>query len=167
LKDHPDIRWIIIGDGRKYAWLQEAMKEHGLSAAMSRVGRVEEAKMPGLFAHADALLVTLRKEPTFALTIPTKVQAYMACGKPIVAALDGEGARIITESGAGIVVPPGDASALADAVLSLSRMPKRDRDVFGQRAVEYSKANFDRDKLIEELVALFFATISRRVEHAR
>ncbi len=55
--------------------------------------------MPRFFALADALLVTLKPEPIFALTIPSKVQAYLACGRPIVAALDGEGARVVREAG--------------------------------------------------------------------
>jgi glycosyltransferase involved in cell wall biosynthesis len=109
--------------------------------------------MPGFFAHADALLVTLRKEPIFAMTIPTKVQAYLASGKPIVAALDGEGARIITQAGAGIAAPSGDPEALAQAVLALYGMSPHERAAIGARALDYSRSHFDRATLIDILVA--------------
>ena len=60
--------------------------------------------------------VTLKRDPIFALTVPGKIQSYMACGKPIIAALDGEGNRLVTESGAGIVSSSEDPAALAKSV---------------------------------------------------
>ena len=68
--------------------------------------------MPRYFALADALLVTLRNQPIFSLTIPAKVQSYLACGKPIIAALDGEGARVVQEAGAGLTAEAGRCSGV-------------------------------------------------------
>ncbi|HWR26537.1 MAG TPA: glycosyltransferase family 4 protein, partial [candidate division Zixibacteria bacterium] len=92
LKDNPDIQWVILGDGRLHRWLDEQVEVRGLRNTVHLIGRHPAETMPRFFALADALLVTLKKEPIFSLTIPSKVQSYLACAKPVIAALDGEGA---------------------------------------------------------------------------
>src|SRR5262249_3969079 len=103
------------------------------------------------FAQADVMLVTLRREPIFALTIPGKVQSYLASGRPIVAALDGEGARIILEGGAGLVCPAQQPQALAGGGVTLPDTPKEDREQMGRRGAEYYAAHFDRAMLLDQL----------------
>jgi glycosyltransferase involved in cell wall biosynthesis len=107
--------------------------------------------MPEFFAAADALLVTLKPEPIFALTVPAKVQAYLAAGRPIIASLDGEGARIIAESGAGLVAKAGDAAELASRVLEMRALSPAERDAMGCRGREYGRANFDREVVLGRL----------------
>jgi glycosyltransferase involved in cell wall biosynthesis len=107
--------------------------------------------MPRFFALTDAMLVTLKDDAVFALTVPSKVQSYLACGRPIVAALDGEGARVIAEAGAGVAVKAGDTAALADAVLRLYRMPAPEREAMGSRGRDYFERNFERSMLISRL----------------
>lgn len=114
-----DVEWLIVGDGRMRPWLESEIARRGLGARVRLLGPRPVAEMPALFAQADAMLVTLRKDPIFALTAPAKLQAYLACAKPIVAALDGEGARIVAQSGAGIAAPAGDAAALAAAAAAM------------------------------------------------
>ncbi len=113
LKDHPDIHWVILGDGRMFPWVKEQVQTRGLNESIHLLGRHPAETMPRFFALSDALLVTLRKEPIFALTIPSKVQSYLACAKPIIAALDGEGSRIIDEAGTGITCGAENPNALA------------------------------------------------------
>jgi glycosyltransferase involved in cell wall biosynthesis len=115
------------------------------------MGRYAPETMPAFFAQADVMLVTLKRDPAFALTLPGKVQSYMACGRPIVAALDGEGGRLITESGAGVSVPAEDADALAESILAMYRMPKEEREAMGRRGKEYCEANFEREMLIDRM----------------
>jgi glycosyltransferase involved in cell wall biosynthesis len=117
------------------------------------LGSFPAEQMPDFFAHADAMLVSLKTDPVFTLTVPAKVQAYMACGRPIVAMLDGEGARIIAEAGAGIAVSAGNATGLADAVQRLAGMSSTELRRMGEKAVEYNNANFSRDRLFEQLEA--------------
>ena len=107
--------------------------------------------MPRFFALADVMLVTLKDDPIFALTIPSKVQSYFACGRPVLAALDGEGARVVREADAGIAVKAGDAAALADAVLKLHRMPAAEREAMGRRGAEYFGRHFERSLLLSRL----------------
>jgi glycosyltransferase involved in cell wall biosynthesis len=107
--------------------------------------------MPRFFSLADALLVTLKKDPVFAITVPSKIQSYLASGKPIVAALDGEGARVINESGGGVAVPAGAADALAETVLKVYGMPKSDLESMGRLSREYSQRYFERNTLLDKL----------------
>src|SRR5262249_62142895 len=80
-----------------------------------------------------------------------KVQSYLASGRPIVAALDGEGARIILEAGAGVVCPAEQPQALADAVIRLADMPKEDRERMGRRGAGYYAAHFYRAMVLQQL----------------
>jgi glycosyltransferase involved in cell wall biosynthesis len=151
LRDRREIHWVILGDGRQSNWLQEQVSGRGLSHCVHLLGRYPVESMPEWFAQADVLLVTLKKDPVFALTIPSKIQSYLACGRPILAALEGEGARIVEEARAGIVVPAEDASALAKAVLQLSLLPPTDREAMGLNGRRYFLQEFDRDTLVARL----------------
>ena len=151
LREHREIHWIILGDGRQARWVQEEVSKRNLSQCVHLLGRYPMESMPEWFARAEVLLVSLRKDPIFALTIPSKIQSYMACGRPILASLEGEGARIVEEAQAGIVVPPEDASALAKAVLQLSLMRPSERETLGQNGRRYFLQEFDRDTLLVRL----------------
>ena len=151
LKGYLDIQWVIFGDGSRLDWVKEQVKLRELSASFHLKGRYPLEAMPGFFAQADLMLVTLKRDPAFALTVPGKIQSYMACGRPIVAALDGEGRQLITESGSGLSVPAGDVDALADAVLIMYRMPKDQREVMGKRGKRFCETNFEREKLMDRL----------------
>ncbi|MCG3776706.1 MAG: hypothetical protein JW395_3567 [Nitrospira sp.] len=107
--------------------------------------------MLSFYKHADALLVALKREPVFAMTLPGKVQSYLAAGVPILGMLDGEGAAVIAESGAGLACPAGDSRGLADAVLRLAAMPAPERQAMGARGRAFSLQEFDRDRLIDRL----------------
>jgi glycosyltransferase involved in cell wall biosynthesis len=151
LKQEVDIHWVILGDGPKRSWVEERIKARGLEKTVHLLGRYPEQTMPRFFSLADALLVTLKKDPVFALTIPSKVQSYLACGRPIVAALDGEGARVIDESGGGVTVPAGDADALAEVVMKMYEMPKSELERMGRLSREYSEIHFERNTLLDKL----------------
>ena len=149
------IHWVFLGDGRRYAWLEEKIRDYGLEGQVHLLGRKPVEEMPLYFAHADVLLVTLRRDPIFSLTIPSKVQSYLAAGRPILAALDGEGARIIEEAGAGVAVPAEDPRALADAAVKLHGLDEKARFEMGRSGLAYCKREFDRDKLMQDLDVLF------------
>ncbi len=151
LKEHKDIHWVIIGDGRAKAWVEEKVQKKGLSAVFHLIGRHPIEKMPVYFSFADTLLVTLKKDPIFELTIPSKVQSYMACGKPIIAGLGGEGADIIEQSGSGIVCDAENPEMLVEAVLKLYHMPEVDRIQLGTSGRKYFEDNFERSLLVERL----------------
>jgi len=151
LRDYDEIHWLILGDGRVRPWLESEIQKAELKDKMHLLGRFPIEAMPSFFSMADAMLVTLKDEPIFSLTIPSKIQSYLACGRPIVAALDGEGGRVIVESGAGFASPPEDADALAQSVLTMYRMPKEEREAMGKRGKAYCEENFEREMLIDRL----------------
>jgi len=151
LKEYDDIHWVIVGDGRLRPWVEAQIEERGLTKTFHLLGRHPVELMPRFFSIADVMLVTLKKEYIFSLTIPSKVQSYLACAKPIIAAIDGEGARIIKEAGAGIACPAENPYALASAVLKIHRMSNADLHDMGLRGRSYFEQQFERTVLIYRL----------------
>ncbi len=151
LKHEPEIHWLIVGDGRKLAWVREQVKHRDLSGTVYLLGRHPLESMPQFFSQADAMLVSLKSEPIFSLTIPAKIQSYLAYGKPIIAAIDGVGGQIVAEAQAGLTCPAGDAQALADTVLSMSRQPVSERNAMGIRGKAYYAENFERGMLFDRV----------------
>lgn len=150
-RDRADIRWMIVGDGRAAPQVRSEIARLGLGETVVMLGRYPVDRMPAFFAAADALLVSLKAEPIFAMTIPGKVQSYLAAGKPLLGMLDGEGARVIEESGAGLVAPSGDAQALARQAVTLADMPFEDRARMGVNGRRYGEAHFNRGALMTRL----------------
>ncbi len=153
LRDKADIQWIFLGDGADRAKMEQAAQAAGLGDIIHFLGRFPMQTMPHFFACADAMLVTLRPDPIFAITIPSRIQSYLACGRPIIGSLDGEGQRLIVASGAGFSGPAGDPSALADNVLRLFEMSREAREDMGAQGLRYYRSNFDRQVLVQSLEA--------------
>jgi glycosyltransferase involved in cell wall biosynthesis len=151
LRHHRDIHWVVLGEGRMKPWVEQEVKKRGLGGVVHLLGQHPVEAMPLYFALADALLITLRHDALYSMVVPSKLQSYMACAKPVIAALDGEAARIVRESGGGFSVRAEDPDALADAVLRMSRMASEDRVEMGRRNRRYFEAHFERDRLIGEL----------------
>lgn len=151
LREYRDIHWVILGDGRRRKSVAENVKSLGLEDNFHLLGSRPAQSMPGYFALADALLVTLRRKHIFALTIPGKVQSYMACGKPVLAAADGETAQALHESGAGLAAAAEDAEGLAARALELYRMGPDERAQMGSNARAYFQEHFEREKLLDRL----------------
>lgn len=163
LRERADIVWLIVGDGRAAPALRADVERRGLQERVRLLGRFPLERMPSFFAGADALLVSLKADPTFASTIPGKVQSYLAAGVPILGMLDGEGARVILEAGAGLIAPAGDGRALADNVLALANMRREQRAAMGARGKAYGAREFDRGVLIDRLEGY----LAEAAEHAR
>jgi colanic acid biosynthesis glycosyl transferase WcaI len=151
LRERKDIQWIVLGDGRMRAWVEEQVRERGLQNTFHLLGQRPAETMPRYFAQADVLLATLRREPIFAYTIPSKLQSYLACGRPVVAALEGEGGRIVNEAGAGWAVAPEDPHALAQAVIAAAALSAGEREAMGNRGEAYFREHFEREKLLSRL----------------
>lgn len=151
LKEYKEIQWIIIGHGRMYSWVENKIIRKRLEKTVHLLGRKTIETMPNYFSFADALLVSLKKDPVFALTIPSKLQSYLACKKPVIASLEGAGAVVVEESKAGLVCSPGDPKGLASAVLKMYEMPEEKRARMGDNGRKYFEANFEGHMLIGQL----------------
>jgi len=155
LKGQTDIHWVIIGEGRMRPWVEDQIARRRLEETVHLLGWRNVEAMPRYFSLADGLLVSLKKDPLFSLTVPGKLQSYLACAKPVIAALDGEGAAIVRESGAGFVAPAEDPEQLAAAVRMLYGMTEEQRSAIGLCGREYFERNFERNALMARLEEWF------------
>ena len=151
LKEYTDIHFLIVGDGSRRDWLIQEQSIRGLSN-FHLPGRFPPDMMPGLLKKATVLLATLTDYEIFAATVPSKIQSYMASGRPILACLNGEGARLVIEADAGIATPAENSKALADSVLRLYKMPTSELERLGTNGAIYFKEHFDHEKLMFDLV---------------
>lgn len=151
LRNEVAIRFVILGSGSRWEWMREEIELRGLTN-VHLLGRYPVETMPSFMQKASVLLVTLADKPILAGTVPSKIQAYLASGRPLLASINGEGARLIQEAGAGIAVPAEDARALADAAIRLSRLSLVQLNALGENGRQYFLDRFDHDKLISQLI---------------
>lgn len=154
LQDELPVRWVIVGDGRAFSWVQKQVAERKLDNVLL-LGRHPLKEMPPLFASADALLVSLRTNEVFAKTVPGKVQAYLASGRPLIAMIDGEAARVVEESTAGMACAAGDTEGLVDIVRRMCRMSPEQREAMGAAGRKFYVDSFSKDVLFSHLQSLF------------
>ncbi len=160
LKDNSNIRWVIVGDGRKSGWLRSEVARRGLDKQVLLPGRFPLERMPSFYAHADALLVSLKHDPVFSMTIPGKVQSYLMAGIPLLGMLDGEGAAVILEAQAGLTSDAGDSAGLAQVVQDMAAMPLAQRRQMGLNGRKYAQQEFHRTKLIDRLEVLLAEAVT-------
>ncbi|MBC7489697.1 MAG: glycosyltransferase family 4 protein, partial [Glaciimonas sp.] len=153
LRNEEDVRFVLVGSGSRSAWLQQEVIRLGLDN-VKMAGRFPPVEMPGILAQASAVLVSLVRDPIISQTVPSKVQAYLAAGKPIIASLDGEGARVVLEAGAGVACPAEDAQALSDAVLQLRDALPEERQQMAQRGLVYYEQHFEPTLLAKRLAQI-------------
>jgi colanic acid biosynthesis glycosyl transferase WcaI len=142
LREEKEIVFCLIGSGARRAALEKQAKELGLDNVIFG-GERKVDEIPYLLARADVCLSALLPNPYLEKIITVKAFEYLACEKPVVAALTGETARVLNESGGGIVVPPGEARSMAEAVLQLYHNPEQ-RTAMGKRGRRYVEEHFSR-----------------------
>lgn len=162
LKHNAGIRWVIVGDGRKFDWLKAEVARRDLGARVLLPGRFPVDRMPSFYSHADALLVSLKHDPVFSMTIPGKVQSYLMAGLPVIGMLDGEGATVIRDARAGLTCDAGDGEQLAQLVLQMSTMTVKERKQFGINGRQYAQSEFGRTRLMDLLEKLLIEAIAKQ-----
>ena len=153
LEVDPQIQFVMVGDGIALPHLQHITEEQHLTNVRF-LGRYPAHKMSSLYALADALLVHLKDDPLFRITIPHKVLAYLGSGKPILAAVSGDASDLIISTGAGIGCAPENPQALAAAVRSLLSMPEGERRALGERGVLAARTRYSRNALVGDIEAV-------------
>jgi glycosyltransferase involved in cell wall biosynthesis len=151
LRADTQVRWLIVGDGRMSDWVRSEISRRGLDGRVIMLGRHPLERMPSFYRQADALLLSLRDDPVFAMTVPGKLQSYLAAGIPVIGMLNGEGSALINESGSGLTCPAGDSQGLAAIVRGMRDLSAADRAAMGARGRAYAEREFDRDKLVADL----------------
>ena len=127
------------------------IKENCLEKEVKLLGRKPSNEMPKYFSESDVLLVTLGNYELLNITLPAKVQSYMASGKPILGAISGEGQKIIKESNCGLASDAEDYKALAENAVVLYNMSESDRKSMGDNGRQFFEDNFTRKDLLSKL----------------
>jgi glycosyltransferase involved in cell wall biosynthesis len=161
LQDLPEVQFVLVGDGIALPQLQDMVRQKNLTNVRF-LGRHPEAEMPALYALADVLLVHLKDDPLFRITVPHKVFAYMASGKPILAAVAGDSARIISDTGAGMPCAPENPEALATAVRGLYRTPRSDLDRMAQNGLRAVRNEYSRERLVRQIETVLLTVVQER-----
>lgn len=156
LKEYKKIKILLIGDGRKMPFVHGFIEEHKLQDTVFTYGRFPVEAMNTFFDKADLLLVSLKDDPIFNLTVPAKVQAYMASGKPILAMLNGEGAEIINDSDCGFTVPASDSIKLAKMIISASNLSPIVLKSKGENGKVFYENNFRMETCISNLENILY-----------
>jgi glycosyltransferase involved in cell wall biosynthesis len=160
LESAPTVRMVLVGGGVERDDLERMAGTRGLRnvaflprMAMDEVGTVLRA--------ADVLLVHLRDDPLFAMTIPSKTQAYLAVGRPILMAVRGESAGLIDSVGAGVTCPPEDPVALAEAIEQMAGLPTEALEAMGRVGRDFYESHLSLDVGVDRFVEIFTALARR------
>nr|MBT6354909.1 glycosyltransferase family 4 protein [Pelagibacteraceae bacterium] len=154
LNDIKSLNVIVLGEGRDKARILKKIKENDLNNFYF-MGSFPPENMPEYFASADALLVSLKKSKIFSSTIPGKLQSYLACGKPVIASLDGIGAKIVNDASCGYSSDAEDFQGLAQSIIAFSKLKDVDRLKLGENGRKYYENEFERKKLLSKLIDIF------------
>jgi len=149
------IRFNIVGDGRYKQELVETVNSNCLNNLFNFIPRQPATKIPEFMAACDSAFLCLTDSPLFSMTIPAKLQSYMACGIPIISSSDGEVNQIIEESKSGLSSPAGNAEKLSEVIIELSLKSDQELDKLGSNARRYYDENFDKQKLLDRMDKYF------------
>jgi glycosyltransferase involved in cell wall biosynthesis len=145
LKD-TDIQWIFVGNGRKIEFIRKTVEKENLQKNVFILGNHPVSLMPYFFEQADVMLLSLKNEPIFRVTVPAKVQSYMSFGKPIFGIISGEAAAILKEAKCGFVSEPDNLQELISLLLECKNLTAVQLNQMGKNAKEYYHINFAKEK---------------------
>jgi len=160
LQSVPAIKFYLVGSGSMADAVSQNIADNRLKNVIM-TGQVPAEDMPLIFASASVLLLTLRDDAALSSTIPSKLQSYLAAGKPVIACCNGEAASVVTKANAGLACPAGDAAALADAVLQLFQMIPEERVRLGENGRAHFEAHYRLQRRVTELVTHFEDVVTR------
>lgn len=154
-KSDKKIRFNIVGDGRYKNEFISIVESKELNEMFNFISKQPATRIPEFMAASDAAFLSLTDSPLFAMTIPAKLQSYMACGIPNIASASGETYKIIKDSNSGLCGKPGNAEELADNIIELSKKTKQELKELGNNARKYYEENFDKQALLDRMDSYF------------
>lgn len=150
-KEYKEIKWVIVGDGRRLEQIRQFVIQNGLDDTVLTMGRYPSGAMPMFFEQADVMLVTLNDDPLFKLYAPAKISSYMASARPIIAVLNGEGEDVIKEADCGWHIPAGNYKAFAQLAVELSQTDKSILREKGMNGFRYYEEHYTKEKSLIKL----------------
>ncbi|HHX68354.1 MAG TPA: glycosyltransferase family 4 protein [Gallicola sp.] len=154
-KKYINIKWVIVGDGRKKTWLENEIKKRQLDNSIILLGKHPVERMPYFFQKADVMLLSLKNEEIFSKTIPSKLQSYMAFGKPVIAMINGIGKKIIDDSECGFTTNAGNYVGLAENIIKAYNTPHEILVKMGTKGKLYYHKEFEKKNIIDRLIKIF------------
>lgn len=160
VEERPDVCFVLVGSGVELDRLKQMVYIKGLDNVVF-VPRVPMNEVGLILASADALLVHLKDDPLFAITIPSKTQAYMAIGKPLLMAVRGDAAALVEQAACGVTAVPENVRSLADAAIRLAAMTAEDCQAMGQRSRSFYEMELSLAEGVNRFAAHFRALAGR------
>jgi len=152
-----DINWVIVGDGMSRQWLEDEVKKAGLSDSFYFEGFKPMEEIPRYTGIADVLIGGLVTSDLLEATIPAKVTSYLAAGKPIAMAIDGEAHDLINNRAkCGYAGPTEDAAALAENIKKIYKLSPKQRQAMGARGRAYHFKHLERNIVLSKLYNFIF-----------
>lgn len=148
LRNYQNIQFHIVGDGSKFDECRNLTKSLGLENVVF-YGRRAVHEMPSFYSMADAMLITLKDNKTLSYTLPGKIQSYMAAGKPIIGAINGETSRVIEASKSGLCCNAEDYTALSELILTFCNYDNKKQMAIN--AQKYYEQHYSKDKFMYNL----------------
>lgn len=160
LSDLPRVQFVMVGEGVERQALQDMAAKRELHNVRFLGSRPPDW-MAGYLAYANVVLLPLLRDPIYEITIPSKTYAYLASGRPILVSAAGDAADLVSNAGAGLVCPPEDPTALAEAVRRFYAMAPEEREAMGRAGRETFLANYTRAALVDRYETLLDAVVAR------
>jgi glycosyltransferase involved in cell wall biosynthesis len=149
-----NINWILVGDGRKLDWVRSQVKFHNLQN-IAILGRYPIEAMPYFFKEANVMLLTLKNSTISDLTVPAKLQAYIASGKIILAAINGEAYDIINSQNIGLACKSGDFKSLSENAKILKNISEEQKILMEQNSRNLYYSSYSKKVLLDNLENIF------------
>ncbi len=149
------VLFCIVGEGRYLEAFKNEIRKLEVEEMFCMIPRQPATGIPKLLAAADAAFLSFMETKLFEMTIPAKLQSYMACGMPVIAAASGESRRVIGEADCGICSPSGNADALAESIVKMMECSEEERKNMGANARDYFENHFEKQKLMDEIETYF------------
>ena len=144
----PKIHFIFIGSGSKLDEMKQYQRDHSIRN-VSFLGRFPVHDMPSILSTSSALIISLKKDPIFSLTIPNKLQSYLAAGKPVIGSIEGEGKKIIHDAKCGFTCEPDQPEVLAALCKKMSDLDDVTRETYGKNASNFYQHHFSPKSFVK------------------
>lgn len=154
-----NVRFVVVGDGRYQSEFEKHIDDCGVRDKFILLPRVKSTLIPSILAACDVGFISFNKTPLWEMTIPAKLQSYMACGMPIIASASGETKRIIEEAQCGICSEIGNPVSLSEGIRKIMSL---DLCELGHNAREYFDSNFVKKSLMDEMDQYFIQEIGNK-----
>jgi len=161
LRSIDDLRIIFVGGGRDLEKVKKEKEARSLDNVIF-TGSYPVEEMAGIIAWGNALLVSLRSDPYLSINLPSKVPAYLAAGKPIIACAEGETGRLIADNHVGLCCTPGDPTLLAETVKRFMALSEEECGEMGKRSRKTFEMLYDKDILIGKYISMLETMAHRR-----